>query len=309
MLRHILIGTLAAAIAAPTASAQDTLNRPAEPDGKNGGWISTNDYPDASLRANEQGMTTVEYEIAPTGRVTPGSCKVTASSRYPRLDARTCEIIETRFRFRPALENGRPVASKRTQSVHWSLPTERPEFDLDDIAIRKVHGYAACLVEGDAELSRRIVDAPLGSEEQAAAAKAFKPYKQDCARYRGEVTFPPLLLAGAVAEVLVEQRFGASGLPPLAAEGLAPSPRNGTEALAQCVVRRNPANIRELLETTPTGPAEGLAVRKIVPDLQPCVVAGTTLRLNRVSIRSLFAAGLYREATAAAQTGQVGARH
>lgn len=281
-------------------AAQESLTRPAEPAGRTGAIITTADYPDESLRRNEQGMTTVEYQIDETGRVTPGSCKVTATSRYRRLDERTCRIIETRFRFTPALEDGKPVREMRTQSIFWRVPGEVPEYDLVDVAIRKVHSYGGCLSKDAPELARRIVDAPLGSEEQKVAVAAVDGAKLKCWYPGDSVKAPPTLLAGAIAEHIVENQYGPTGALLLSPEGAGPVPRNGTEGLAQCIARRNPANVQELLATTPTGPAESVAVRKIVPDLSPCVMAGTTLRFNKVSMRTLLAIGLYREATAAA---------
>lgn len=84
--------------------------------------ISTDDYPDASIRAEEQGSTAVSYTIGTDGRVQAGSCRVTSSSGYDRLDRRTCELVERRFRFNPALSNGQPVAEQRSQSFRWVLP-------------------------------------------------------------------------------------------------------------------------------------------------------------------------------------------
>ncbi len=96
----------------------------ATPRGRLGATITTDDYPDASLRAEEQGVTNVRYEINEQGRVTPGSCQVTKSSGFDRLDRRTCELVERRFRFNPALQNGAPVKESRTQAVRWQIPEE-----------------------------------------------------------------------------------------------------------------------------------------------------------------------------------------
>ena len=95
---------------------------PATPKGKLGATITTDDYPDASIRAEEQGVTSVTYEVNEQGRVTGGSCKITSSSGSQRLDSRTCELVERRFRFNPALQNGSPVKASRSQSVRWQIP-------------------------------------------------------------------------------------------------------------------------------------------------------------------------------------------
>lgn len=96
----------------------------ATPKGRLGASISTDDYPDASIRAEEQGVTQVRYEINEQGRVTPGSCQVTSSSGFDRLDRRTCELVERRFRFNPALQGGQPTRETRTQAVRWQIPED-----------------------------------------------------------------------------------------------------------------------------------------------------------------------------------------
>ncbi|MFC3713450.1 energy transducer TonB [Sphingoaurantiacus capsulatus] len=82
--------------------------------------ISQDDYPDASIRAEEAGVAQVAYDVSVDGRAS--NCRITKSSGFPRLDTRTCELIERRFRFRPATSNGTPVpeAGKR-QTVRWQL--------------------------------------------------------------------------------------------------------------------------------------------------------------------------------------------
>jgi len=107
---------------APPAPAGPTQR--ATPKGRLGATITTDDYPDASIRAEEEGLTVVRYEINEQGRVTPGSCQVTTSSGHDRLDRRTCELVERRFRFNPALQNGQPTKETRSQSVRWQLPKD-----------------------------------------------------------------------------------------------------------------------------------------------------------------------------------------
>jgi hypothetical protein len=277
---------------AALAQAAEPVTRAAEPVSRLEGSITTDDYPDASLQAGEQGITSVEYVIGASGRVSPGSCKVTATSGHPRLDARTCQVIEKRFRFRPALNEGEPVASVRRQEVFWALPGEKVDTDLDDESVRMVRNIGACLAAKNPALARRIVDAPLGSTSQALAIASVNPRRLRCSQV-ARTKFPATQFTGAVAEALVMDKLGNRPVPPLGAVG--PTPLTGTEGFAQCVVRRNPGNVRDLLATTPTGPAEAAAIRRIVPDLQPCIAAGTTLRFNKVAMRSLFALGLYRE--------------
>lgn len=95
---------------------------PATPKGR-GNVISEDDYPDASRRAEEQGVTRVSYTIDATGKVS--ACNVTQSSGSARLDEATCKIIMRRFRFNPATRDGQPVESTKTQPVRWQLKDAR----------------------------------------------------------------------------------------------------------------------------------------------------------------------------------------
>ena len=98
-----------APLAAPTA---------ATPKGR-GNTFSDDDFPDASRRAEEAGVTRVSYTVGTDGKVS--ACNVTQSSGFPRLDDATCKIIMRRFRFNPATRDGQPVVENKTQPVRWQL--------------------------------------------------------------------------------------------------------------------------------------------------------------------------------------------
>jgi periplasmic protein TonB len=108
----------------PPPPAPSGPTTPATPRGKLGASITTDDYPPASIRAEEEGQVVAQYEVNEQGRVTPGSCRITKPSGFSRLDARTCELVERRFRFNPALSNGTPVKASRSQSFRWVLPKD-----------------------------------------------------------------------------------------------------------------------------------------------------------------------------------------
>ena len=81
--------------------------------------VSEDDYPPSSLRAEEEGVTAVQVSINAQGRV--DACQVTASSNFPKLDERTCKIAQSRWRFKPALTNGQPVASTLNKRIRWQI--------------------------------------------------------------------------------------------------------------------------------------------------------------------------------------------
>jgi TonB family protein len=86
-----------------------------------GGWISDADYPAAALSAGQQGAVQVRFLINAAGAVS--QCNVASTSGSAALDARSCEIVMQRFRFKPASDaNGKAVEEWRSQKVSWKLP-------------------------------------------------------------------------------------------------------------------------------------------------------------------------------------------
>ncbi|WP_188945402.1 energy transducer TonB [Polymorphobacter multimanifer] len=88
-----------------------------------GNTIGEDDYPDASLRAGEEGVTRVRFVVGTDGKV--GSCEVVASSGSARLDDATCKIIIRRFRYNPATSNGAPVTETKTVPIRWQIRDRR----------------------------------------------------------------------------------------------------------------------------------------------------------------------------------------
>ena len=98
-----------------------------------GGHIGDRDYPRAFTAAGISGTVSVRYRVGTDGRVT--GCIVTRSSGHAELDALTCDLIERRFRFRPARDaQGRPVRSAIIEDHSWIIPSAAPgsAADKDD---------------------------------------------------------------------------------------------------------------------------------------------------------------------------------
>ena len=86
-------------------------------------YFSTDDYPAAALRGNEQGTTGFSLTIGTNGRVE--ACSVTSSSGSSSLDQATCRILRSRARYTPARdENGNPTTGRDSGRVTWRLPSE-----------------------------------------------------------------------------------------------------------------------------------------------------------------------------------------
>jgi len=89
--------------------------------GNRSSWITTDDYPAAALRAEEEGVVSLSVQVGSDGRVT--GCAVTASSGSGALDTAACRLYQSRARFDPARDDtGNAVATSYSDRVRWQLP-------------------------------------------------------------------------------------------------------------------------------------------------------------------------------------------
>lgn len=88
------------------------------------GTIRDRDYPREASRAKAGGEVEVRFTIEASGRVT--GCRVSRSSGDASLDRTTCDLIEERFRFRPATNAaGEAIASSYGWRQSWWLEPRR----------------------------------------------------------------------------------------------------------------------------------------------------------------------------------------
>lgn len=107
----------------PTQDKPAFAARSARPRNDPGSWVSTDDYPGASLVRGEQGTVRFEVAVGADGRVS--DCRVTASSGSSDLDAATCRFVTRRARFDPAIDgSGARVSGTYPGSIRWVIPRD-----------------------------------------------------------------------------------------------------------------------------------------------------------------------------------------
>ena len=93
-----------------------------------GGRISPGDLPDDlayNLAAGVDMTVGVKYAVEEDGRVT--DCRITRSSGNRELDRLTCDLIERKFRYRPALDEDRePFKSWIVENHTWNFEDAGP---------------------------------------------------------------------------------------------------------------------------------------------------------------------------------------
>jgi len=84
------------------------------------GRIRNSDYPRGAVEAGQSGIVSVRYTVAINGQVS--RCIVTRSSGSADLDQTTCQLIQQRFRFKPAKDaSGRTVQADIVEDHEWIM--------------------------------------------------------------------------------------------------------------------------------------------------------------------------------------------
>lgn len=76
-------------------------------------------YPPIAIRLNQSGTTVVTVHIGADGNVT--NVDVAGSSGHDSLDQAAIKCITSRWRYKPALQNGQPVAVSKQYAIKWVL--------------------------------------------------------------------------------------------------------------------------------------------------------------------------------------------
>jgi len=94
------------------------------------GRIKDKDYPRGAAEAGIGGVVGVRYAVETDGHAT--DCEIVHSSGNAELDQTTCRLIETRFRYRPAMDrNGRPFRAFMEENHRWIIGDPPPDRDDD----------------------------------------------------------------------------------------------------------------------------------------------------------------------------------
>lgn len=109
---------------APQPPPKPSVAKGAVARGSPGTWVTTDDYPSRALREEQQGVTSISYDVTADGHV--DNCRVTNSSGSPELDDATCKNFVRRARYNPAQDSaGNKIAQPGlSQRIRWQIPKE-----------------------------------------------------------------------------------------------------------------------------------------------------------------------------------------
>ncbi len=192
-----------------------------------------------------------------------------------------------------------PESGTRFDRARKSL--EPSDFQGEGAARRAMNKFARCFANQKPDKAVAILALPYLSAEQDAAINGAMGIFEECIGIGDrQMRFPPPAMIGGMAEELILTRYrnlDVARLAPFLALETEPAglaPRTRSEDFAHCMVQKDAATIRALIETGPASAQEGALIARLIPHLGPCVPAGENLKLNKAAVRSVVALGLYR---------------
>ena len=81
--------------------------------------VTANDYPAISLRLQEQGVVGIRFQISTEGTVS--EVEIKKSSGSERLDDAAVTMVKRRWKYKPATQDGKPVAVWQEANVVFRL--------------------------------------------------------------------------------------------------------------------------------------------------------------------------------------------
>lgn len=207
------------------------------------------------------------------------------------------------------------VGAEAFQGVgsHIRRSTDAPRNLINndpESAERAANYFARCVAERRGRLARNLLAMEYRAEDQMRRAERLISGREECMDDIGfQLRADGATIIGGMAEYYVRMADAeaelalVSGLTDERIAELNLAPRNGFEHLGLCVARRDPIAVSAFVSTEPRSEEEGEALQQVVPHLGPCVLDGETVRLDRRTVRSVTAVGLYR-ALAALETAE-----
>ena len=81
--------------------------------------VSAADYPTESIGLQETGSTALRFVVLEDGSI--GTIQVLQTSGYQRLDDASIAMIQSRWRYVPAMNNGQPIRAWQHARIVWQL--------------------------------------------------------------------------------------------------------------------------------------------------------------------------------------------
>jgi hypothetical protein len=169
------------------------------------------------------------------------------------------------------------------------------------VARRVGNQLAKCVADTRADWADQILDLPFASADQLQqVAGKVKGFDICFATWQFDFKTSPVSLVGGMAENRILKLYKSADVSTFASVSddqlfASPAaPRNTGEDFAMCLARKDARAVRALIDTVPASEEENAALNKLMPHLSNCIPQGMELKLNKSTVRSYAAFGLYR---------------
>ena len=214
-----------------------------------------------------------------------------------------------------AVQN-QPVFNEAERGPNTGFPPERtlsPAHDLyfEDSAPSTLEAriaaqdFGACVADTSAVVARDVLKRDFTTRAYDRSLRRLIGGTEDCLRRRGSMRSSSLILAGAIAERLIEREDGPINVR-LARAALRPSAPtfSVSDRAANCVVRSVPDDVARLFESEVAGDAETTMTDQLRPVLAACLGTGQPIEATPAGLRAILATAAFREINADPPTAE-----
>ena len=180
-------------------------------------------------------------------------------------------------------------ASPANDAYYQEAPRPTPD------AQRAIHAFGRCAAGNSAVLAAETLKRDFTSRRYRSGIDRIVRANVSCYRNQGRMAFSPLLLAGSLAEHLLER----SGEPvnvmlARAAQNTTAAPYTAGDRIVLCAVRSLPDATAALLQSDPASQEEAAAADALQPALNLCAGNGPRLDATDAGLRAMIATAAYR---------------
>ncbi|QGN53927.1 hypothetical protein GKE62_04625 [Novosphingobium sp. Gsoil 351] len=199
---------------------------------------------------------------------------------------------------------GTAAVAQQNHDTQWrTKPLEKRAYAAKDADLA-LRNFAKCAVNRRFEHANTYVLAAVDSTSKISALRQLVMSSDDGCLYgftnEVRLRFSPDVMSGALGQALTAKYY--PDLPailaarPLSAEEEAAhvAPLPPAEIFARCVVRRNPVASIALVASEGLSVEERKAIDALRPDLGPCLLAGSSMTINPLFLRTYIGIASYR---------------
>jgi hypothetical protein len=168
----------------------------------------------------------------------------------------------------------------------------------DDVSRRALAEWAGCLARKNGAEAGRVLAMDFTSPTYNRAFKMLTDEDKQCREFRGTLRTQRLLLAGELAEALIERREQPVANTLAKAAGAPATPAfSFTDRVAICVVRSVPGDVAKLFATERNSAEETAAAQALAVPMGLCAQAAQArkpLSINPAGLRAMLATAAFR---------------